>query len=384
MLMSMDTKELRKTIETELATLQENDNPKETETSPYGLNFYKVLGLSSKELIHSRFIAFLLNPKSDHGCGDFFLNKFIELLNKKDANLGADNQWESIKREKGSRNGRVDIFIKNKTSERHIVIENKIYAIDQPRQMKRYRDANREAILVYLTLDGRKASSRSIGKDKIDYIRLSYKDDIVSWINSCSEVKPNCKVSFLLTEYRELVKQLTKKIVEDEKILPILTQDKETLEIFLEIYNDVCKKTPVDDVDKFILSRINHLKAYMIKNKFCGENNSLLQKLCDKEGNGWEWELNGVKWVTQKGWGFNIQKKGADKSKNRIEFKFNKKTFENCIYSVYKEGVKESGRLSKEYFNWYMKNVFFELAGENMENTGLFKELEKTIKKHMI
>jgi len=53
-----------------------------TELSSYSSSFdlFKVMGVRSKEHVHSNIIASLLNPSQPHGLGHHFLNSFITKL----------------------------------------------------------------------------------------------------------------------------------------------------------------------------------------------------------------------------------------------------------------------------------------------------------------
>ena len=83
----------------------------------------------------------------------------------------------------------IDLLITNAKGQA-IVIENKIWAADQERQLERYYNTVKgrglEPRLVYLTLDGRPPSPRSRGKIKL-VACLSYKDDLVPWLRVCQE-----------------------------------------------------------------------------------------------------------------------------------------------------------------------------------------------------
>ena len=46
-------------------------------------NIFSILGLSSDELAHSRFLANLLNPQGSHGQGDIYLKLFFECMREK-------------------------------------------------------------------------------------------------------------------------------------------------------------------------------------------------------------------------------------------------------------------------------------------------------------
>lgn len=40
-------------------------------------NVFETIGFTNQELMHSRFLAFLLDPKRNHGLGDLFLRSFL-------------------------------------------------------------------------------------------------------------------------------------------------------------------------------------------------------------------------------------------------------------------------------------------------------------------
>ena len=82
----------------------------------------------------------------------------------------------------------IDLLIRNAKG-KAIVIENKIWAGDQQRQLQRYFDAvtrrGLEPILVYLTLDGHEPSDDSRGAHEV--LSLSYGRDLVPWLRRCQE-----------------------------------------------------------------------------------------------------------------------------------------------------------------------------------------------------
>ena len=69
------------------------------------------------------------------------------------------------------------------------VIENKIDAEDQPSQLLRYhnfiQDNKKEGILIYLTKDGHEASEISTKGCDIEYKCLSYRTNILKWLEKC-------------------------------------------------------------------------------------------------------------------------------------------------------------------------------------------------------
>jgi hypothetical protein len=178
-------------------------------------NLFSVLRSDSDEVrLHSRFIAEILNPKGSHSFGSHFLSEFLKLIDVELKSIDSAVVFTEYKN--------IDILIK--INDIAIVIENKIYAADQDKQLTNYyesiRNENFEHIhLVYLTLNGVMPSDQSIsGLDKafLDSTRfqcLSYKEHIHRWIDNClyiSAKEPPLRESF--AQYLELIEKLTAKV----------------------------------------------------------------------------------------------------------------------------------------------------------------------------
>src|SRR5574344_2001768 len=147
-------------------------------------NVFNILRLRSEELrLHSAFLAELLNPQGSHGMEDAFLIAFIKEVGIDDLNFDTKNAECSVEFYIGqvteTEGGRIDIIITNKDKNKAIIIENKIYARDQEKQLSRYKKyANNYKYykLLYLTLEGEEASKCSIGKEIFEYQCISYYD----------------------------------------------------------------------------------------------------------------------------------------------------------------------------------------------------------------
>lgn len=108
-------------------------------------------------------------------------------------------------------NGRMDILVKN-DADQAIIIENKLYAVDQPEQLKRYAEFAEhqkwDYSVVYLTLYGSEASKQSA--EGVDYVRISYCDEIIVWLQHCiCDVADKPFIRETLIQYSNLVKKLT-------------------------------------------------------------------------------------------------------------------------------------------------------------------------------
>ena len=166
-------------------------------------NIFDILNLSSSEVrLHSAFIANLLDRNATHGMGDAFLKSFIEIVlpdfsetfDISSSKVYVEYVIDIISISDNEHGGRLDILVKN---EKHqaIIIENKIYAGDQPLQLRRYYNYAKDAKykpsefrILYLTLDGHEASKESTGDKKPYYSAISYRIHIINWLKRCVEI----------------------------------------------------------------------------------------------------------------------------------------------------------------------------------------------------
>ena len=184
-------------------------------------NIFEVLRLTTRETrLHSAVVANLLNPAGNHGLGTVPLNTFLRIVNVQGKLPLADVENATVEVEHciGTINddktegGNIDILVT--IGDYTIVIENKIYAGDQPTQLFRYHNfcSDKPHTLLYLTLDGHEASNESTvslnaGKD---YFCVSYKKEITEWLTeciSCAVAKPLVRET--LQQYLSIILKLT-------------------------------------------------------------------------------------------------------------------------------------------------------------------------------
>ncbi len=203
---------------------------KEEIYSRSAFNIFTILRKASDEVaVHSRFLAELLNPNGSHGML-IFQRLFIEKVIN--ATIETNTQKYQWQREKISSNthfncffeqsqgkfGRIDILLENE--EQIIVIENKIYADEQKKQLERYYNAciekgfrHENIYILYLNLYGGEISNYGKGNlSKHDFAQISYKDDILSWLEYCLEtdkVKQFPHIEQTIIQYYTLIKKLT-------------------------------------------------------------------------------------------------------------------------------------------------------------------------------
>lgn len=199
-------------------------------------NLFSILSIERYELKHSALIANLLDPEGSHGCGDAFLRAFFEIALKGTAYPFEDctppNSYTEyyIGPIAGDTGGRIDILVES--SRYGLIIENKIYAGDQDKQLTRYDNYGKtdlkadRYLLVYLTLFGNEASEGSTAKGsakEVDYLCLSYAEDILRWLEQCARLaydKPLVRES--LNQYIRTIKQLTYQDLNQENTQEII------------------------------------------------------------------------------------------------------------------------------------------------------------------
>ena len=110
-------------------------------------NVFSILGVEADEVrTHSPFLANLLDPQGSHRQGAAFLELFLELEELKSSGAEEYKNPETfrVSKEASIDQGRIDILLENK--EACIVIENKIYAGDQYRQLAKYYEAAKQRL----------------------------------------------------------------------------------------------------------------------------------------------------------------------------------------------------------------------------------------------
>ena len=168
---------------------------KEEEKRARGENFnvFSILGIETREFYICKMLGALLSPQGAHEAGEIFLEKFLEDVLNESA-IGAET---SIVRCEDATKKRRRIDLTIEIDGKIISIEAKIHAGDQGHQLADYFEEikNRKgacAYICYLTKDRRKPSQNSMTSTSGNTIlketqikRLSWKDDIVPWLEDC-------------------------------------------------------------------------------------------------------------------------------------------------------------------------------------------------------
>ncbi len=214
-----------------------------------GLNDFTLLGsvlsVNDEVRLHTRFIYALLNPSGKHYQGTLFLELFLNSIGRQG---WLDLSSVSIRKEyvPNGEVDQIDLYITD--GSRQLVIENKLNAQDQKRQVARYlravgatdpEQAN-ETLFIYLTKGRTKPSRHGLGElnlcEQATYLvnaqgqplalyqNLSYrrndKDTIHAWIEACAKVvEINSNVAWALADYQAIVERATSEYVSKVKTL---------------------------------------------------------------------------------------------------------------------------------------------------------------------
>ena len=203
-------------------------------------------GFSDEVNLHSNFIASLLDPNGDHYKGDLFLKLFLEMCDIDDFSI--DMSTATVFKEFKH----IDIYISD--GKKHIILENKVYAKDQPTQIARYietiiqnKDAEDEDIYVlYLHPDGDLPKEYSLGDYKtnqdetklvkkgstINFKVISYEDEISNWIDKCkNEVSNITDLNVFLSQYKDVIEMIYNRYKRIDKM-----EKANLVEVFKENY----------------------------------------------------------------------------------------------------------------------------------------------------
>lgn len=217
-------------------------------------NLIKLMGMASSEVnTHTPIIADLLNPNGQHGQGNTFLKLFLEYFSI-DFSLASK---VNVEREKRSKNDQIDILIENES--KIIIIENKIYASDQEKQLYRYYEycirQKKKPILIYLSMQNSTPSRRSLGMivrgedgsyylnepslQKVELLVLNYKDDLLDWLDLIKKYslnKPNLNSG--IEQYINLILQMTGQVMTNKSEIKKLLLDTQVNEF--QAISDLC------------------------------------------------------------------------------------------------------------------------------------------------
>lgn len=175
-------------------------------------NVFEAAGLTSQEIRHSAFIAFLLDPGAPHGLGDTFLKRFlmIALRDAENPPLSAididlmDLSGAEVRREWKY----IDILVTHSAHKLTVVVENKTGAQEHGNQLEWYRKTAAEhfpehrIVHVFLTPEGRDASDDA-------YLAVSYGQvqQLLEWLVDKRGGSLGPDVRMAISHYIQLIRR---------------------------------------------------------------------------------------------------------------------------------------------------------------------------------
>lgn len=243
-------------------------------------------GFSDEVNLHSNFIASLLDPNGDHYKGDLFLKLFLETCGIDD--FGIDTSRATVFKEFKH----IDIYISD--GKKHIILENKVYAKDQPTQIARYIETiqnegaeDEDICVLYLHPDGELPDKQSFGdfyakllgeNPSIKFKVISYGKEILEWIDKCkNEVSNLTDLNIFLSQYKDVIEMIYdryKRIDEMEtaNLVEIFKENYTAVSEIANNYQEMRKKI----IDKFFKNVKENLeKDEAIKGTYSIELNSV-------------------------------------------------------------------------------------------------------------
>ena len=244
----------------------EQDRLQKEEKEGENFNVFSALNICSDEMrLHSRLLATLFNPKANHGLGNEFLRQFLVTAIKVDDNYITHCNESIAERYVGelteTTGGRIDIILED--GKHGIIIENKIYAGDQPNQLLRYHNYGVKQFgennfkLVYLTLEGSEPSSDSLGGGHFDFIKLSYAQDILGLLEGLVTTSPQKPIHRTIKDYITIIKQLTGQDMDTEYQQSIINEaiDEKYIDATLKLLQ-LTKQIGDALIEKYIIKKL--------------------------------------------------------------------------------------------------------------------------------
>ena len=187
-------------------------------------NIFEALGAVTQEIRHSDFLAFLLNPRQNHGLGDVFTRRFIQkALQVPGAPAGVSpihlDIWDlddiEVRREWQG----IDILLLDHAHHFATIVENKIYAAEQKGQLCRYWTTVSEhypdwrILGILLTLQARQPTD-----DR--YVAVGY-DTVLGLVASLAETRAASLGPDVRTLMLHYTQMLRRHFLEDTEIVTL-------------------------------------------------------------------------------------------------------------------------------------------------------------------
>lgn len=253
--MSINIENLLQTVSQEIKALEIARQRYAQELAP---DFSVFNYIYTDEIMLSRMIADLLNPKGEHAQGDLFLNLFLsqfsEIPDFEQLNIPQARVSTEVLTFRSQTQRRMDIYIEIPylySSKRFgLCIENKPYAADQENQLADYAKElellhpEQHWHIVYLSGSDNDPSTFSVStnilnqwKDNNLYTKLHY-PALILWLKHCKAQAENEKVSSFLTAFSTFIQKQFLRIEdmsESKQIKDLVLQNQTSLQAAFSI-----------------------------------------------------------------------------------------------------------------------------------------------------
>ncbi len=340
---------------------QEQQKQEQEKQKLRGLNnfnlFTTLLKQHDEVRLHSRFLHFLLNPYGEHCQDELFLDLFLEACNLPGF---LDTKNTSVSAEYNH----MDLYLKDEN--RHICIENKIWAGDQPKQIERYieyikkedekkeeKDLTVNLAVIYLSLDRLEPSSDSLGdfrvvtedddsflvrgSEKYIFRSIHYKEQIKKWlVESYKQVSNITNLSIAIAQYQEVIAMLYND--DRDKIMSL----KEYLKEYLE--NKEENRLELLQTMRKISNEYPNFRRNEMESFWRQVEDQLKKKI---ENNEWEVSLVGTRlWEGHK-WNSPLRIQQSKDAKFQFAFEYKEHGFRDSIWGIINKDGKALEELEK-------------------------------------
>lgn len=228
-------------------------------------NLFDMLRISQTEIRHSNMLAWLLDPKGNHGLGDGVLRRFIrELVQQEQAPLTQEEKFDALLMSLDDfailrEHQHTDILAVSQKEHFLVCIENKIFSKEHDSQLSRYYDEIKKAYPSYTCLFVYLTPSKDLPSEEEDqrfWQPIGY-DEIIKIINEAKEGKTLAPdVDMVIRHYIESVERYVMGDKELEKrCREIYAKHKYALDLIFEYRDDNSRQVS------------EHIKAWCRKNK---------------------------------------------------------------------------------------------------------------------
>jgi len=191
-------------------------------------NIFSILKLDFNETrAHTPFLRNLLDPQGSHGQIDLFYEQFLTQVcqdsEKRSQFILASPSNYLVEEEKFTGNGYIDILITSLDANKKfgLVIENKIYAGEQERQVERYYNylidtkklSYEQVLILYLSINGddpKSINNKLKGELKSKGVlkSISYRKDIFNWLETAKKEVKAPVVIQIINQYLHTINKL--------------------------------------------------------------------------------------------------------------------------------------------------------------------------------